>query len=131
MIRLDKVFIWKGALRVLIQGFHVRMGRCIVEKKVIFLDILCMVPLSIRQSKKSLFQNWIGLVPECKSKTHLSLIITNTQQSIFTPTVGTRASVVMWQVIPGVTVGGIIFTHSTPLALTKIRSPAIPRLCIL
>src|SRR6266566_3220174 len=131
VIRFDKIFIGKGVLRVFVQSLHIRMSWGIVEKEIIFFDILPMVAFRIRQAEEPFLQNWIGLVPQGKSKTHESLIVTNTQQAILAPTIGARTRVIMWEVIPCITIDGIILTYSTPLAFTKIRSPAIPRLTIL
>ena len=44
-IRGDKVRIREGALGILVQRFHVRMRRGVVEKVVIFLHIFAVVPL--------------------------------------------------------------------------------------
>ncbi|HEX6478176.1 MAG TPA: hypothetical protein VF043_04975 [Ktedonobacteraceae bacterium] len=44
-IRGDKIVIGKRALRVFVEGLHVRVGRGVVEKEVVFLHIFSVVAL--------------------------------------------------------------------------------------
>src|SRR5260370_37570043 len=103
------------------------MGRRVVEKEVVFLDILPVVALRVRQTKEPFFEDGIGLVPQGQGETHAALIVADPQQAILTPAVRARAGVMMREERPRVAIGGIILTAPYPLALKQVRSPPIPR----
>ena len=54
---------------------HVRMGRRIVEVEVVILDILAVIAFTIRQSKRSLLEYWIGTVPKCYCEAQKLLVV--------------------------------------------------------
>ena len=59
-----------------------------------------MIPLTPCQPKDPLFKDGVFLVPECKGKTETALAVTNAQQSVFPPSVCSRAGMIMGQVVP-------------------------------
>ena len=59
-----------------------------------------MVPLTPRQPKDPLFKDGVFLVPECKGKTEPALAVTDAQQSVFPPSVCSRAGMIMGEVVP-------------------------------
>src|SRR5579864_5179630 len=100
------------------------MGRGVVEKEVVFLHILPVVPLRVRQTKESFLQDGVGLVPQGQGETELLLIVAHPQQAVFAPAVGVRTGLVMWEEIPGCPVGRIILADSPPLPFAEVGSPA-------
>lgn len=63
-ILLHKLLIRVRPLRILIKELHVRMRRCGVEIVIELLYVFAMVPLMASDSKETLFQDTIFLVPE-------------------------------------------------------------------
>ncbi|WP_190234166.1 MULTISPECIES: hypothetical protein [unclassified Nostoc] len=45
------------------------------------------------------------------------MIIRNTKNTIFTPTVGARTGLVMGEIVPSSTVRTVVFAHPFPLAI--------------
>src|SRR6266700_355358 len=66
------------------------------------------------------------LVPERQCETDLLVAVAYSRYSVFTPTIGPGARVIVRQVIPGGAIGTVVLAHSAPGALTHIRSPAFP-----
>src|SRR4029077_18236023 len=54
------------------------------------------------------------------------LVIGDTGQAIFSPAVGTRASLVMSEIIPGIPILAVVFPYCPPLAFAEIRAPFLP-----
>src|SRR3989442_8842874 len=102
------------------------MGRGVVEKEVVFLHILPVVPLRVRQTKEPFLQDGIGLVPQGQGETEPLLIVANPQQAVFAPPVGVRAGEIMREEIPGCPAGRIILADSAPLPFAEVGSPAVP-----
>ena len=73
----DQVRIREGALGILIQGFHVRVARSVVEKIIILLDILAMVALRVRQAEEALLQDRVVAVPQGQGEAELLLLVTD------------------------------------------------------
>src|SRR5215469_13414579 len=65
-VGLHKIPIGILALRILVQILHVRMRRCAVEIKVIFLDVFAMIAFVVGEAKQALLQNGISAVPKSK-----------------------------------------------------------------
>src|SRR3954452_21063286 len=58
-----KVSIGESSLRILVQGFHIRMGRGTVKKVIVFLHILTVIAFRAGQTEEPLFENRVGLIP--------------------------------------------------------------------
>src|SRR5437762_9193688 len=54
------------------------------------------------------------------------LVITDTGNSVFTPAIYPTACVLVWKIIPGLTMLTIVFPHCTPLAFAKVWPPFSP-----
>src|SRR6266704_3747061 len=113
-------------MRIFIQVFHIAVGRCIVKVVVVLFDVFSVVALWPGQPKEAFFQNSIMLVPERQCETDLLVAVAYSRYSVFTPTIGPGARVIVGQVIPGGAIGAVVLAHSAPGALTHIRSPAFP-----
>ena len=100
------------------------MGEGVVEKEVVFLHVLPVVALRVRQSEEPFLQDGVGFVPQGQGKTELLLIVAHPQQAVFAPPIGVRASLVMREEIPGCPAGRIILAHSSPLPFAEVGSPA-------
>ena len=59
----DKLLIGKSSLRVLVQGFHVGMGRRRIEVEIVLLDILSVITFEPGETKHPFFEDRIAAVP--------------------------------------------------------------------
>src|SRR5436190_14627715 len=105
---------------------HVRMCRRIIQIIIQLLHILSMVALITRQSKQPFFQDRIFPIPQCDRKTYMLLVITNSSDPIFPPTIHTTARMIMRKGIPCIYILAVIFSHSSPLPRTQIWAPFSP-----
>src|SRR3954464_13239300 len=103
------------------------MGRSAVEVEVVLLDILAVITLAVRHTKESFLQDGIAPIPHSDREAELLLIVRDSGEPILPPTVGTRAGLIMREVIPGISIMTIVFAHRSPLSLTQIRTPLFPR----
>ena len=65
-------------------------------------------------------------IPQRKGEAEVLIAITDTCQPIFVPAVDTAAGMVVGKVMPGITIGAVIFTHGAPSALAEIGPPMFP-----
>ena len=101
-VLLDQVPVRILRLRVLVEGLHVRVGGGGVEVVVAFLAVLPVVALWTRQTKETLLEDGVLLVPESHRETETALSVTDAQQAVLPPPIGTGASMVMREVVPAV-----------------------------
>src|SRR5215470_13227077 len=120
-IFLNQPCVWIFAQRIFVEGFHVRMRRRRVDVVIKLLYILAVVALRARQSEEALLQDWIFRVPKRERETKSALPIGDTQQSVFTPAISATARVIVWKIIPAISIGRIIFTDCRPLPLGEVR----------
>src|SRR5271157_496625 len=52
--------------------------------------------------------------------------ITDARDAVFIPAICLRARVGMRQILPGIAVGAVVFTHGSPRAFADIWTPALP-----
>ncbi len=107
---------------IFVQVLHVRMCRRAVKVEVVFLDVLAVVALAIRQSEEALFEDRIAAIPQGHAKAKLLLVITDTGESIFTPVIRPRTGLIMREVVPGISNLAVVFTNCAPLALAQVRT---------
>src|SRR5262245_35045192 len=102
------------------------MRRCTVEEEVVFLDVLTMIPLLIRQAKHALFEDRVLGIPQGHGQTEVLLVITKAPHTVFVPAIRPAAGMIMGEIVPGVPVGAVVLTHGSPGALAEIGTPALP-----
>jgi hypothetical protein len=81
------------------------MCRGIVEKVMVLFHIFTVIALRAGQAKEALFEDRICLIPQAEREAQSALFVADAQQALFTPAVGTRTCMVMWERVPGVTIG--------------------------
>src|SRR5262245_55334595 len=102
MVGPDELVIRVGQLRILIQVFHIGMGRVAINLELILLHILAVVAFAIGQTKQTLFDNRVLTIPQGQGKAELLLIIRNSGQTVLAPTIGAGTSLVVAEVVPGI-----------------------------
>ena len=107
-VRLHQVGVGKGRLRILVETLHVRVRRRAVEVEVVFLDVLAVVALAVRQSEKPLLENGVLAVPEGQREAEPLLVVGNARQAVFTPAIGPPTGLVVGEEVPGIAILAIV-----------------------
>ena len=90
------------ALWVFVESLHVRVRGGGVEIVVALLGVLAVIPLGACETKDPLLEDGVFLVPEGDRETQPALAITDAHESIFAPAIGSRASMIVCEIIPAV-----------------------------
>src|SRR5262249_53983456 len=123
---LDEPCVGELGLRILVEELHVRVCRCRIEIKVVFLHVLAVVALALRDAEEPLLENGVTAVPKRQSEAESAVVVRDSCEAVFPPSVRPRAGVVMREVVPRRPVRAVILPHSSPLPLCQIRSPPSP-----
>src|SRR5215469_12642892 len=123
---LDQQLVRELGLGIFVQHAHVAVGRSGVKIEVALLHVLAVIPLISRQPKEAFFENGVAAIPKREPEAHHLMAVADAADSVFAPAISTRTGMVMRKVFPGSAVGAVIFADRAPLALGKIRSPALP-----
>src|ERR1700730_6601677 len=102
------------------------MRGCAVQIIVILLDIFPVVALFTGQAKEALLENGVATIPQCQGETDLLVVVADAAQTIFPPTKSPGARLVIRQIIPGCSIGAIVFPHRPPRPFAQIRPPLFP-----
>src|SRR4029077_10008812 len=97
-----------------------------VEIKVVFLDVLAVVALPIRQTEETLLQDWISTIPKSDRETELLLVVRDSCETIFSPAIGAGTGLGMTEVVPRISVLAVIFPYGPPLSFAEVRAPFFP-----
>ena len=84
---------------------------------VVILDVFAMIPFRVGKTVGPFLQDRIGPIPEGNGKAKSTLLITNPQQTIFTPAIHARTGVVVREIGPGIAVSGIVLAYGSPLTV--------------
>jgi hypothetical protein len=123
---LNKIRIRKFRLRIFIEHFQVSLGGGGVQVVIELLAIFAVIALRIGEAKETFFEDRITPVPKGEGETEPLMVIAESGNSIFAPSVGAAAGVIVGKIIPRIAVRTIIFTHGAPLALAEVRAPLAP-----
>ena len=102
------------------------MGWRRVQIVVQFLHVLAMVALGVAQAEQSLLENRIPAVPKRQREAKYLVPVTDASQSILAPTVSSAPSLIMSQIVPGLTTCGVVLAYRPPLPFAEIRPPQPP-----
>src|SRR5579863_8644478 len=122
----DEVGVRKGGLRVFVEHFHIGVRRQSIQIVVELLDVFAVISFSVRETEKTLLQEGIAAVPKSDAHANSELVVGVSGKSVFAPTIGATAGVLVRQILPSRTVGAIILTHRSPLPFAEIGAPESP-----
>ena len=125
-IAIHELLIGESSLRIFIKHLEVIMRWSGIKVIIHLFDIFTVIAFDTSQAKHALFEYWILVIPQTNPQTQRLSIITETSDSILTPSVGPTARQVMAEVVPCFSCGAIILSHSAPLTLTQVRAPFFP-----
>lgn len=101
----------------------------VVDMEMSFLQTFTVVTLRVAQTEETLLQEGILLVPEGKCDMLVAMSVTNTSNTIFTPSESSRASLIVREMAPSITIMRIVFPDSSPLSLSSVATPSFPVFC--
>src|SRR5258706_6688126 len=104
--------VGEGALGILVEELHVRMGWGRIEVVVELLAVFTVVPFMSSDAKEALLEDGIDAIPKPQAKTETLVVIAKTRKTVFSPSVCTRTGVCMREMRPGVAICRVIFTDS-------------------
>ena len=113
-------------MRILVEITQQTVGRRGVEIEIIFLHVLAAVTLRAGQSEGALLQDGVAAVPQSQGKAQLLPIVADAAETVFAPTIGPRARLIVREIVPGLAVGAVVFAHGSPRPLGEIGSPQPP-----
>src|SRR5262245_9319227 len=85
-----------------------------------------MVALATGQAEETFLEDRVPRVPQCEREAQPPVIVRDAEQPVLAPAVHARASMVVWERIPGRAGGGVVLAHGIPLTFREIRAPAPP-----
>jgi hypothetical protein len=125
-VDLDEIVIRKCRLGILVEILQVRVRQRAVKVVVVFLDVLAVIPLAVAKPEEALLENRGGAIPERQAKTELLLRVRNAGQAVLAPAIGTRTSLVVADIVPGVAVWAEVLARRAPLAIAQVWSSFLP-----
>ena len=113
-VRAAQVVVRKFPLRVVVSPTQPRVRRSGVAVPPILLGVFAVVALRTRQSEHPLLEVRVTAVPQCEAHTQVLPEGGDTRHAVFVPPIGARHRVVVREVVPGITVSGIVLAHRSP-----------------
>lgn len=144
LVLSHKLLVRIASLRVLVEKLHVRMSRSGVQVIVQLFDIFTVISLMTCNAEKAFLENGVLTIPKGEPKAKALMVIRDSSDPVFTPSVGARTRLLMRKVAPGITISGIIFANGSlsmwisqmvrigrprrthPLSVTEVRAPSFP-----
>ena len=126
-VRAAQVVVRKFPLRVVVSPTQPRVRGSGIAVPPILLGVFAVVALRTRQSEHPLLEVRVTAVPQCEAHTQVLPEGGDTRHAVFVPPIGARHRVVVREVVPGITVSGIVLAHRSPRTLRKVRAPLVPR----
>ena len=78
------------------------MRRRAIEVEVVFLHVLAVIALAVREAEESLLQDGILPIPEGQREAQTLFVVGNAGDAVLAPAVGARARVIVGEEIPGI-----------------------------
>src|SRR5579875_141778 len=91
-----------------------------------FLDVLAVVALRVGQPEEPLLEPVVVAVPECDAEVEEAEAVADRRHTVLAPAVGTSVRLVERQVVPSVSVRGVVLADGPPLAAGDVRTPQPP-----
>src|ERR1700734_1001669 len=126
-VGIDEVGVRIGAMRVLVEVLHVRVGGSAIEVEVVLLYVLAMITFAVGQAEEPLLEDRILAVPQRNREAQHAMNVGDPRETVLAPSVCARARLVMREIIPGIAVLAIVFADGAPLPLAQVGPPLFPR----
>ena len=122
----DQVAVRELGLRVVVAPAQQRMAGQGVHEPPVVLDVLAVVALRAGQAEHPLLQDRVAAVPQRERHAQVLPDVTDAGHAVLAPPVGTRAGVVVREVVPGLAAGAVVLAHRPPGAFREIGTPVVP-----
>ena len=99
------------------------MRRGVIEIIVKLLTVFPVIAFVVGETKHAFLQDRIIVVPQCKCKAEMLIVIRDAGYAILAPAVGAGARLIMREIIPRIAIITIIFPDGSPLSFTEVGSP--------
>src|SRR5690349_5517538 len=123
---VEEKLIWKFGLGIFVEHAHVAVRGRRVEIEVALFHVFAVIALIAGEAEEPFFEDGIAAVPQREAEAHHLVTVADSADAVFAPTISTRTGVVVRKILPGRAVGAVVFANRAPLALGKIRAPALP-----
>src|SRR5262245_42741817 len=97
-----------------------------VEVVVAFLDVFAVIAFAVRQTEQTLLEDRIARVPHREAEAQSLLIVAESGDAVFAPTIGAAARMIVGEVVPGIAMRAVVLPHRAPLPLGQVRPPSLP-----
>src|SRR5262249_23161175 len=97
-----------------------------VEVEVVFLDVLAVIAFAVGQPEQAFLEDGVLAVPQGQRKAEPLMLVGDAGQAVLAPAIGTRACLVVTEVIPGVAAIAVVLADGAPLSLAEVRPPLLP-----
>jgi hypothetical protein len=78
------------------------------------------------ETEDTFLQEGVASIPKGESKTQALRSIAKAGKAVLAPPIGARARVFMREVLPGLAIGAVVFTHRTPRAFADVWPDCFP-----
>jgi hypothetical protein len=97
-----------------------------VEVEVIFFDVLPVVGLAVGETEKAFLEDRVAAVPQRERKAKMLLVVGESRQAVLAPVIGAGASLVVAEVVPGISILAVVLPYRAPLPLAQVGAPLPP-----
>ncbi len=125
-VLLHQQRVGKSALGVLVEHLEVSVGGGGIQVVIELLHVLAMVGLAVGEPEQPFLEERVLAVPQRHGEAQVLVLVADTGNTVFAPAISAAARLVVGEIIPGVAIGTVVFTHCPPLALAEVRPPATP-----
>ena len=115
-----------GALRILVEEFHVGVRRRAVKVEVILLYVLAVIAFVTGKAEETFFEDGICFVPKCEPEADELVTVANRGEAVLVPAICTGAGVIMRKIFPRFTGRTIVLAHCSPGAIADVGTPSLP-----
>ena len=122
----DELGVGEGGLGIAVEEAHEGVGRRVVDMHPPLLGILAMIPLPRGDAEQTLLEMRIGTVPKGRGEAEDLVAVGKPGDAVLPPAIGLGPGVVVGEIVPGITIPGVVFTDCPPGAVGEVRPPPAP-----
>ena len=112
LIDLDDLVVGISGLGVFVETLHVGVRG---------------IAFTVGQAEEAFLQDGIFSIPKRERKAQALFVVGEVCEAVFSPTVGSGASLIVREIVPGRTIAIVVLPDGAPLALAEVGTPFFPR----
>ena len=90
------------------------------------LGVLSVISFRTTETEDTFLQERVASVPKGESKTQALRSIAKAGKTVLIPPIGARARVFVREILPGLAIGTVVFTHRAPRAFADVWPDCLP-----